>query len=116
MVVILTPGYRRVARGWYTGKETLWYIRVYSLLFILGSEYRPVPLEVKIMPVHKTDKTRDNMFMYERNLTYKLPQIIDQYSDGKSVLVFCAARKVCITIISSLIDQDHGVRCQVPDG
>lgn len=74
---------------------------------LLGPEYRPVPLEIKIMTFRGSDKTKDNMFLYERNLTYKLPAVIDQYSDGKPVLVFCAARKVSLRNYN-----DNAVFCQ----
>ena len=55
-----------------------------------GQEARPVPMEQHIIcsPVNGR-----NGYVYENSLTYQLPNIIQQYSDQKSVLIFCSTRK-----------------------
>ncbi|RKP35955.1 P-loop containing nucleoside triphosphate hydrolase protein, partial [Dimargaris cristalligena] len=55
-----------------------------------GEEYRPVKL---VRHVYGVEMRTDNYFLFERNLDYKLPEIVSTHSHGKPTLVFCSTRK-----------------------
>jgi ATP-dependent DNA helicase HFM1/MER3 len=55
-----------------------------------GEEYRPIKLDVKVVGVNNTSKSQ---FLFEKNLNFKLLPIIQEYSGGKSTIVFCSTRK-----------------------
>ena len=58
-------------------------------LLVFGSEYRPVAVDVK---VYGFPRAR-NDFIFDRNLNYKLCDLIAQYAQGRPTLVFCSSRK-----------------------
>ncbi|KAJ1961373.1 ATP-dependent DNA helicase MER3, partial [Dispira parvispora] len=64
--------------------------RLPARVFTFGEEYRPVPLQ---RFVYSYESRGDNGFLFERNLDYRLPGIIEQHSGGYPVLVFCSTRK-----------------------
>ena len=55
-----------------------------------GDEMRPIPLQKHIICTPINGK---NPFVYENSLTCQLPRLIEEYSDGKSTIVFCSTRK-----------------------
>ncbi|KAJ1658682.1 ATP-dependent DNA helicase MER3 [Dispira simplex] len=59
-------------------------------VFAFGEEYRPVPLQ---RFVYGYESRGENGFLFERNLDYRLPGMIEQHSGGYPVLVFCSTRK-----------------------
>ncbi|PVU92291.1 hypothetical protein BB561_003926 [Smittium simulii] len=56
---------------------------------VFGDEYRSVPIKKVVLGFSENR----NSFLFQRNLDYRVGGIIDQYSDGKSTLVFCCTRK-----------------------
>ncbi|KAH3759034.1 ATP-dependent DNA helicase HFM1 [Pelomyxa schiedti] len=58
--------------------------------FWFGEEFRPVPLQIVVTGFPKSTK---NEFLFDRNLIFKIPSIIEKYSNGRPVLVFCSSRK-----------------------
>eukprot|EP00754_Rhynchopus_humris_P036903 Rhum_TRINITY_DN18999_c0_g1::Rhum_TRINITY_DN18999_c0_g1_i1::g.168732::m.168732/K15271/HFM1, MER3; ATP-dependent DNA helicase HFM1/MER3 len=56
---------------------------------VFSNADRPVPLSVTFA----TFPDRANPFLFEKFLTYKVPQLIVEHGDGKPVLVFCHTRK-----------------------
>jgi ATP-dependent DNA helicase HFM1/MER3 len=60
-----------------------------SRAFQFGEEFRPVKLDVKVLPYRQGK----NAFLFDRFLNYQLLPLIRKYGEGKPVLVFCATRK-----------------------
>ena len=58
-------------------------------LLVFGSEYRPVAVDVKVCGFPRAR----NDFIFDRNLNYKLCDLIAQYAQGRPTLVFCSSRK-----------------------
>lgn len=56
---------------------------------IFGEEYRPVPLQTHV----RGFPPANNDFLFEKRLTPHLSSTIQQYSDGRPTLIFCATRK-----------------------
>ena len=56
---------------------------------IFGPEHRPVPLETHVIGY----AGKKNAFLFERDLRFKLYDVIAQYHGGRPSLVFCATRK-----------------------
>eukprot|EP00755_Sulcionema_specki_P040089 Sspe_Gene.114053::Locus_99141_Transcript_1_1_Confidence_1.000_Length_2521::g.114053::m.114053/K15271/HFM1, MER3; ATP-dependent DNA helicase HFM1/MER3 len=54
---------------------------------------RPVPLEIRVVGWEARGKAAVNPYLFERTLTYKVPSVIVEYSDGLPTLVFCHTRK-----------------------
>lgn len=50
--------------------------------------YRPTPLRVHTLSMG----AGSNQFLFEKSLDAKVKEIIDQYGDGKPVLIFCASK------------------------
>ncbi|CAG8627024.1 14476_t:CDS:10, partial [Gigaspora rosea] len=67
-----------------------------------GDEYRPVRLSRQVLS-YPSD---GNVFKFDKTLNDKLLDIIQQYSNGKPTMVFCATRKstedACQTIVKQL--------------
>jgi ATP-dependent DNA helicase HFM1/MER3 len=57
-------------------------------LLQFGEHFRPVPVE-KIVLGYRPAK---NDFLFEKNLDYRLLELIQKYGDGKPCLVFCGTR------------------------
>ncbi|KAG9290860.1 hypothetical protein G9A89_011010 [Geosiphon pyriformis] len=77
-----------------------------------GEEYRPVHL---VRHVLSYPMEGINGFMFDKKLDYKLLEIIQTHSNGKSTLVFCATRKsteaACHTLVQQLQDmKKNGTR------
>ncbi|KAI8646499.1 P-loop containing nucleoside triphosphate hydrolase protein [Parasitella parasitica] len=70
-----------------------------------SEEYRPIKLE---RFVYGYPYREGNMFLFDRNLDWKLLDMIEKHSDRKPVLVFCSTRKsaeqACFTI-AKLMDK-----------
>ncbi|KAK7790265.1 hypothetical protein R5R35_012634 [Gryllus longicercus] len=58
--------------------------------FSLGEAYRPVKLHKVVMGYHYPHHTE---FRFDMQLSYKLRQLLLQYSEGKPSLIFCSTRK-----------------------
>ena len=58
-------------------------------VLVFGNEDRPVPLSISVKGYY----CKTNPFLFERFLTYKLPAIINEFGEGKPVLIFCQTRK-----------------------
>eukprot|EP01105_Mastigella_eilhardi_P000393 TRINITY_DN1048_c0_g1_i1.p1 TRINITY_DN1048_c0_g1~~TRINITY_DN1048_c0_g1_i1.p1 ORF type:complete len:608 (+),score=102.51 TRINITY_DN1048_c0_g1_i1:889-2712(+) len=54
-----------------------------------GEEYRPVKLEIHVVGYPRSN----NDFIFDRNLNFKVFELIRQFSDGRPTLVFCSSRK-----------------------
>lgn len=66
-----------------------------------GQEFRPVPLETKIIAYQK--KLEDHAF--DNFLNGELWKCLEQHTPGKSTLVFCMSRKSCRAAASALADE-----------
>ncbi|RKP18239.1 P-loop containing nucleoside triphosphate hydrolase protein [Rozella allomycis CSF55] len=75
--------------------------------FKFGDEYRPVPLEKVVLGYPRGNKSD---FLFEQQLDYQIPKIIEKYSNGLSSLVFCSTRKSCIHLAEYLSGNVKGVK------
>lgn len=57
-----------------------------------GEDFRPVRLQKH---VHGFDGSNKNDFIFDKILDGKLPNLIQKYSQGKPIMVFCFTRKSC---------------------
>ena len=71
-------------------------------LKIFGDEYRPVKIE-RIVLGYQCGKN-SNEYMFEKYLDYRVADIIQKYSEGKPVLVFCQTQKGTINCAKQLIN------------
>ncbi|EKM55317.1 uncharacterized protein PHACADRAFT_143494 [Phanerochaete carnosa HHB-10118-sp] len=62
-----------------------------AVIMEFGEEYRPCKIVRHVVPVLK--KRDQNDFQFQRILDYKLYGVLQQYSQDKPVLIFCATRK-----------------------
>jgi superfamily II RNA helicase len=62
-------------------------------LKIFGEEYRPVQIE-KIVLGYNNDK---NEYLFEKNLNFRLADLLQKYSDDRPSLVFCQTQKGTVT-------------------
>ncbi|KAF9052836.1 hypothetical protein BJ165DRAFT_1339967 [Panaeolus papilionaceus] len=60
-------------------------------VFQFGDEYRPCKLTRHVVPVHRRHDQND--FQFAKTLDYKLFQVIQEYSTGRPILIFCPTRK-----------------------
>lgn len=58
-------------------------------LRIYGDEYRPVKIERLVLGYNMAK----NEFLFEKNLNYKLAELISRYSDDRPSLIFCQTQK-----------------------
>ena len=72
-----------------------------SVFFQFGEDNRPVQLDKIVLgfPLYKGQSE----FKFEMNLSYKLPNIIHNYSDNKPTLVFCNSRKATLYTCNILL-------------
>ncbi|CAO3632232.1 unnamed protein product [Cunninghamella echinulata] len=67
-----------------------------------SEEYRPIPLDRHVYGY----PCKSNVFSFEKNLDWKLLNIIEKHSNKKPVLVFCSTRKstesTCETLLKSM--------------
>ncbi|KAL3320031.1 hypothetical protein Ciccas_001277 [Cichlidogyrus casuarinus] len=61
--------------------------------FKFGDEYKQVEVERVVLGFNKNPK--QSYFQYENNLTYRIPEILDKYSERKQTIIFCQTRKSC---------------------
>ena len=59
-----------------------------SAVHYFDQTYRPTPLRVHTLSMG----AGSNQFLFEKSLDAKVKGIIDQYGDGKPVLIFCASK------------------------
>ncbi|KAL0072907.1 Sec63 Brl domain-containing protein [Phycomyces blakesleeanus] len=68
-----------------------------------SEEFRPVRLE---RVVQSTSPKGNNMFLFEKNLDWKLLDLINKYSNNKPALIFCSTRKstqsACETLLKMM--------------
>mmetsp|Transcript_7844 Transcript_7844/g.29349 ORF Transcript_7844/g.29349 Transcript_7844/m.29349 type:complete len:1296 (-) Transcript_7844:2953-6840(-) len=76
--------------------------------FAFGEEYRPVPLETHVIGYPLAEN--QNMFVFQRNLSSKLLDIIIQYSEDKPTLVFCATRKETVSGIDNILHEAESTK------
>ena len=69
-------------------------------LKIFGDEYRPVKIERIVLGFQKAK----NEYMFEKYLDYRVGDLIQKYSEGKPVLVFCQTQKGTINCGKQLIN------------
>lgn len=59
--------------------------------FSFGDEYRPVPLDTHIFGYPQTEN--QNSYIFQRNMSHKILDLILQFSERKPTLIFCSTRK-----------------------
>ena len=76
-----------------------------SVYFKFGEDLRPVKLDKIVLgfPLYKGQSE----FKFEMNLSYKLPNILYEYSDNKPTLIFCNSRKATMYTCSILAKDFH---------
>lgn len=75
-----------------------------AMTFAFAASDRPVPLTVRVISyAHDTS----NPFAFHRFLSFKIFSLIQQYSEGKPTLVFCASRKEVTSSAARLVDDIH---------
>ncbi|CAG8433209.1 521_t:CDS:10 [Ambispora gerdemannii] len=67
-----------------------------------GEEYRPVRLVRHVLPFPMENR---NAYLFDKKLDYKLLDLIQNYSNNKSTLIFCATRKSTEAACNALIKQ-----------
>ena len=72
-----------------------------SHLKVFGEEYRPVQIE-RIVLGFQCGKN-SNEYMFEKYLDYRVAELIERYSEGKPVLVFCQTQKGTINAAKQLV-------------
>ena len=70
-------------------------------LKVFGEEYRPVQVE-RIVLGFQCGKN-SNEYMFEKYLDYRVAELIERYSEGKPVLVFCQTQKGTINAAKQLV-------------
>ena len=63
--------------------------------------YRPTPLRVHTLSFG----AGSNQFLFEKSLDAKVKGVIDQYSDGKPALIFCASKSSSEKLVGMLAQQ-----------
>ena len=71
---------------------------------IFGAEFRPVPLRTIVQPYPKGSTSE---FLFDKRLTHHLSSTIQQYSDGRPTLVFCATRAGAADAAKSLANESQ---------
>jgi ATP-dependent DNA helicase HFM1/MER3 len=73
-------------------------------VLVFGSEYRPVQVDVKVF-AYDDGK---NDFLFDRNLNYKLADMVRQYARERPTLVFCTTRNMTEQAAQQLLkDMEH---------
>ena len=72
-----------------------------SGLKIFGEEFRPVKIE-RIVLGYQRGKNQ-NEYMFEKYLDYRISNLIQNYSEGKSSLIFCQTQKGTINCAKQLV-------------
>ncbi len=72
-----------------------------SGLKIFGEEFRPVKIE-RIVLGYQRGKNQ-NEYMFEKYLDYRIANLIQNYSEGKSSLIFCQTQKGTINCAKQLV-------------
>ncbi|KAG9390949.1 ATP-dependent DNA helicase HFM1 [Carpediemonas membranifera] len=67
-------------------------------LLKFDQSYRPVPLERRVLayPEAKSE------FLFDRNLDYKIADVVTRYAEGKPTLIFCSTRKGTVQTAQTL--------------
>jgi ATP-dependent DNA helicase HFM1/MER3 len=78
-----------------------------AVMKTFGEEYRPVQLERHVLSY----PTNTNPFAFEDNLKYKLPEVIQKYSQGKPALIFCSTRKSTSQTAEFLVKSASELKC-----
>ena len=73
-----------------------------SGLKIFGEEFRPVKIE-RIVLGYQRGKNQ-NEYMFEKYLDYRIANLIQNYSEGKSSLIFCQTQKGTINCAKQLVN------------
>lgn len=69
-------------------------------LRIYGDEYRPVKVERIVLGYNMAK----NEFMFEKNLNFRLAELINKYSDDRPSLIFCQTQKGTVTAGLQLLE------------
>lgn len=72
-------------------------------LRIYGEEYRPVKVERLVLGYNMAK----NEFIFEKNLNYKLAELISKYSDERPSLIFCQTQKGTVNAGMQLLEDIH---------
>jgi hypothetical protein len=70
-----------------------------------SDEWRPVKLDIRVIGYPDAK----NAYLFDRNLNFRLFEIISQYSDGRPSLVFCSSRKGT-SVAATTLGKDLSVR------
>ncbi|MCQ2815673.1 MAG: DEAD/DEAH box helicase [archaeon] len=72
---------------------------------IFGEESRPIQVQRYVFgyPL-KTNQKKQNEFQFDRSLDFKVADIIDKYSEGKPVLIFCPTQKSTVNLAKQLVN------------
>jgi ATP-dependent DNA helicase HFM1/MER3 len=57
-----------------------------------GEEFRPVPLRVHAVSYAGPS---NNIYLFEKSLDEKVPEVIRKFSDGLQSIIFCSSKKNC---------------------
>ena len=71
-----------------------------SGLKIFGKEFRPVQLKKMVLGFN----CKTNPFLFDRYLNFKLPDLINKYSEKKPCLIFVSTQKSAVFTCEKLID------------
>jgi replicative superfamily II helicase len=82
--------------------------RIYLSMHLIrfNGDFRPI----QIKKVVKGFKPSKNDFLFEVSLTYKLPSIICEFSNGKPTLVFCQTQKGTMNAAKYLLESKSMMR------
>jgi ATP-dependent DNA helicase HFM1/MER3 len=76
-----------------------------QMTFAFSAADRPVPLTIKVISyAHDTA----NPFAFHRFLSFKLFALVQQFSEGRPTLVFCASRKEVTSTAAQLVEDIRG--------
>lgn len=67
--------------------------------FAFDASFRPVPLTIHTIGFHGNDK---NLFLFNKNLNNRIPDLIHRFSKGKPTIIFCHTKRECEVLASEL--------------
>ncbi|GJD06524.1 ATP-dependent DNA helicase MER3 [Galdieria sulphuraria] len=69
---------------------------------IFDKSYRPVPLQAIVLGFRE-----QNPWVFDKHLTQKLPQVLENYSNQKPVLIFCPSRRSTVATAIYLAERQQ---------
>ncbi|KAL0230762.1 hypothetical protein PCE1_004317 [Barthelona sp. PCE] len=81
----------------------LWLNCSSSNILHFGKEHRPVKLTHVVHSAQMRDE--DNIFQFNNFLRYRVPNIVEKYSNGSPTLIFCSVRKETTSLANFLMEK-----------